>query len=153
MLEIICSIFVLLEWESDSMAEQVNGGCHCGAVRFAMPTAVEHHTLCHCTDCRRHAGAPAVAWAMASMDAVAITGSPVVYASSEHGRRHFCGACGTGLFYTNEAIFPGMIDVQSATLDDPDAIPLQAQIQLADRIGWMAGADDLPGFERYPPMG
>lgn len=129
------------------------GGCHCGAVRYTMPTATEHHTLCHCTDCRRHAGAPAVAWAMAAVDDVAITGKPHIYASSENGRRHFCGACGTGLFYTNDAVFPGMIDVQTATLDDPDAIPLQAHIQLADRIDWMATAHELPGFERFPPIG
>lgn len=134
-------------------AERVSGGCHCGAVRYTMPTEVAHHTLCHCTDCRRHAGAPAVAWAIAASDAVTINGEAQVYASSEHGRRHFCGTCGTGLFYTNEQIFPGMIDVQSATLDDPDAIALQGQIQLAERIGWMAHLDQIPGFERYPPMG
>jgi hypothetical protein len=132
---------------------QVAGGCHCGAVRYTMPVAVEHHTLCHCTDCRRHARAPAVAWAMASADAVPVSGVVTVYASSDHGRRHFCARCGTGLFYTNDAMFPGMIDVQTATLDDPDAIRLQAQIQLADRIGWMAKLDALPGFDRYPPMG
>lgn len=132
--------------------EQVGGGCHCGDVRFTMPTAVEHHTLCHCTDCRRSAGAPAVAWAMARADAVMIDGETVVYASSAHGRRHFCGRCGTGLFYSNDAVFPGMIDVQTATLDDPDAIALGAQIQLADRIGWMASLDGVAGFERYPPM-
>jgi hypothetical protein len=27
---------------------------------------------------------------------------------------------------------------------------LQAQIQTAERIGWMATANDLPGFARYP---
>lgn len=135
------------------MGNQVSGGCHCGAIRYTMPTAVEHHTICHCTDCRRHAGAPAVSWAMAAADAMVIKGAPVVYASSEHARRHFCGVCGTGLFYTNDAIFAGKIDVQTATLDDPDAIPLQAQVQLADRIGWMASAHELPGFERFPPVG
>ncbi len=46
-------------------------------------------------------------------------------------------SCGTGLFYTSEAIFPGQIDVQIATLDDPDAFVPQAQIQTAERIGWM----------------
>ena len=126
------------------------GGCHCGAVRYEMTAEVAHHALCHCTDCRKASGAPATAWAMAAADQVTITGEPVTYASSEHGRRMFCGACGTSLFYTNEVVFPGMIDVQSATLDDPDAIPLQAQIQTAERIGWMAHLGDLPAFERYP---
>lgn len=126
------------------------GRCHCGAVTYEMPNEVLHHALCHCTDCRRHAGAPMVGWAMAPADQVRIAGKTKVYASSEHGRRHFCEACGTGLFYTNEAVFPGLIDVQSATLDDPDEIPAQAQIQLAERIGWMATAHELPAFERYP---
>ena len=127
-----------------------SGGCHCGAVRYEMTEEVAHHALCHCTDCRKASGAPAVAWAMAAADQVTIMGEPVTYASSEHGRRLFCGACGTSLFYTNDVVFPGMIDVQSATLDDPDAIPLQAQIQTAERIGWMTHLGDLPAFERYP---
>ncbi|MFN3668023.1 MAG: GFA family protein [Brevundimonas sp.] len=128
----------------------LSGGCHCGAIRYEMPAEVAHHALCHCTDCRKTSGAPAVAWALAPVDQVTITGSPVAYASSDHAVRQFCGRCGTGLFYTSETVFPGMIDVQSATLDDPDAIPLQAQIQTAERIGWMAEVHRLPAFERYP---
>ncbi len=128
----------------------LSGGCHCGAVRYRMPREVAHHALCHCTDCRKSSGAPAVAWALAPVDQVKITGEPSRYASSEHAVRHFCGRCGTGLFYTSEAVFRGMIDVQSATLDDPDALPLQVQIQTAERIGWMASAHSLPAFERYP---
>lgn len=120
----------------------LTGGCHCGDIRYETADEAIHHTLCHCEDCRKCAGAPA--------DQVRITGQPVWYASSANGRRGFCGRCGTGLFYTNEVIFPGQIDVQSATLDNPDALPLQAQIQTADRIGWMADLHRLPAFERYP---
>ena len=127
-----------------------SGQCHCGAIRYTMPTAVEHHALCHCQDCRRHAGAPMVGWGLVSQADLQMTGEPKIYASSEHGRRHFCGTCGTGLFYTNETIFPGQIDVQTATLDDPDLIPAQVQIQTAERIGWMKNLDALPSFERYP---
>jgi hypothetical protein len=83
---------------------------------------------------------------------VTITGELVWYASSEHGRRGFCRTCGTGLFYTNEQIFPGQIDIQSATLDDPDAIPLMAQIQTAEAIGWMSTLPHLPAYARFPEM-
>jgi hypothetical protein len=34
-------------------------------------------------------------------------------------------------------MLPGIIDVQSATYDDPDAGPGRAHIQVAERIGWM----------------
>src|SRR5690606_22983916 len=95
--------------------------------------------------------APMVGWAMYAADAVTVTrGKPRVYASSEHGRRHFCPDCGTGLFYSNDRILPGIVDVQSATLDDPDRVPPRVQVQVAERIGWMATAHDLPAFERYP---
>jgi hypothetical protein len=128
----------------------LTGRCHCGAVTYEMAPETIHQALCHCGDCRRSSGAPMVAWAMVPADRVKISGETRVYASSEHGRRHFCAVCGTGLFYTNEAVFPGLIDVQTATLDDPDGLQPTMQIQVAERIGWMATAHELPAFERYP---
>ena len=128
----------------------LTGQCHCGAIRYEMPAEVLHHALCHCADCRRHAGAPMVGWAMVPTGTLKVTGTPVTYHSSEHGRRLFCGACGTGLFYVNEAMLPGMIDVQSGTLDTPEALPPGAQIQTAERLSWMTTLDALPSFERYP---
>lgn len=128
------------------------GGCHCGAVRYEMPAEAAHAALCHCSDCRRHSGAPMVMWGLVAQETITITGEVGTYASSEQGRRQFCPACGTSLFYLNETIFPGMIDVQTATLDYPNEIAPTAQIQTAERIGWMEGADALPAFERYPPV-
>jgi hypothetical protein len=127
------------------------GGCHCGAIRYEMPAEVLHHALCHCTDCRKSSGAPMVGWAMIPADQLRVTkGSPKVYRSSQNGRRQFCGDCGTGLFYINEDMLPGLVDVQAATLDDPDTIPAQVHVQIADRIGWMREAHTLPTFDRYP---
>jgi hypothetical protein len=40
--------------------------------------------------------------------------------------------------------------VQIATLDDPDSIVPQAQIQLAQRIGWIEKLDSMARFDRYP---
>ena len=130
----------------------ITGGCHCGAVRYEVTGEALTHALCHCTDCRRSAGAPMVGWTMYTSDAVKVTkGAPKVYESSAHGRRHFCPDCGTGLFYTNATMLPGIVDIQSATYDDPGAVPPRAHIQVAERIGWMERAHELPAFERYPP--
>ncbi len=129
------------------------GGCHCGAIRYTLTGEPMHHALCHCTDCRRASGAPMVGWAMFQEEALSVTqGEPQQYASSEHGRRFFCGTCGTGLFYRNAENLPGIVDTQVATLDDPDAIPAGVHIQTAERIGWMKDAHTLPEFARYPGM-
>ncbi len=128
------------------------GRCQCGAIRYTVEGEPVHNALCHCEDCRRSAGAPVVGWVAYKTGQVTIEGMPVTYASSEHGRRQFCGICGTGLFYVNEAVLPGLVDIQSATLDDPEAAAPGAQIQVAERISWMAGLNELPAFERYPGM-
>jgi len=133
-------------------ASEMEGGCHCGAIRYRVAGEPKTHALCHCTDCRRHAGAPMVGWIMYSASACTVTrGTPKLYASSEQGRRFFCPDCGTGLFYKNERLLPGIIDIQSATLDDPAAVPARLHIQVADRIPWMKTAHELPMFDRYPP--
>lgn len=128
----------------------VTGGCHCGAVRYTVVGEAEHHALCHCEDCRRSAGAPVVGWIAFKADQVTIEGEPVTYASSGHGRRRFCGRCGTGLFYTNDEYLPGIVDIQSATLDEPAGFEPGAHIQYAERLGWIERIGDLPRFERYP---
>ena len=129
----------------------ISGGCHCGAIRYRIAGDALTQALCHCSDCRRHAGTPLVGWAMFKSDQVQVTqGEARIYASSENGRRHFCADCGTGLFYVNERTLPGLIDVQTGTLDDPALLPAQLHIQTAERIPWMDTAHDLPRHERYP---
>jgi hypothetical protein len=132
----------------------IEGGCHCGAIRYRIEGDPIVHGLCHCSDCRRCAGAPMVGWMMYPLAAVKVTkGAPRTYKSSEHGRRQFCADCGTGLFYVNDQMLPGVIDVQSVTADDPDVFAPQVHIQVAERIGWMKTAHALPEFDRYPPQG
>ena len=92
-----------------------------------------------------------VGWTMMRAEQLHVTGDVATYESSQDGRRQFCPLCGTGLFFINEVVLPGLIDVQSGTLDDPDALPAQAHIQIVDRIAWMERAHELPTFERYPP--
>ncbi|MEG3164293.1 GFA family protein [Sphingomonas sp. PB2P19] len=134
------------------MSDGLTGGCHCGAVRYEAEGQPQHHALCHCSDCRGSAGAPMVGWIAFKADQVSVTGNPTTYESSASGRRQFCGRCGTGLFYTNAEMLPGIIDIQSCTLDDVEAVAPDAHIQVAERLAWMKSIDLLPVFERYPGM-
>ena len=130
------------------MAEQ--GGCRCGAVMFEVDAAPAYSAMCWCDACRRSAGAPGVVWALFPRDRVRITGTPASYDSSPGTTRQFCATCGTGLFYLNEDVFPGQIDIQAAAFADRDAFPPSVHIQVADAPAWMAAVGDLPRFDRYP---
>lgn len=127
------------------------GGCQCGAVRYEVSGSPQHVALCHCEGCRKSAGAPAVAWAaFAETEFQLLQGVLTDFNSSGAAIRSFCPSCGTGITYRNEDMLPGIVDIQSATLDDPSVFPLQCHIQIAERINWMAAAHTLPEFERFP---
>ncbi|MFC3713946.1 GFA family protein [Sphingoaurantiacus capsulatus] len=128
----------------------LTGKCHCGAISYEAEGEPEHHALCHCTDCRGCAGAPMVGWIAFKEAQVRIKGTPVTYKSSEHGRRDFCGTCGTGLFYRNAPVFPGVVDIQSSTLDNAADMAPGAQIQAAERLPWVKQLNEIHAFERYP---
>jgi hypothetical protein len=133
------------------MADELSGGCQCGAVRYRVRGTPKHVALCHCRDCRRSAGAPMVSWAaFAEEDFEVTAGAARTINSSGQSMRSFCPDCGTGLFFRNAEALPDIVDIQSATLDDPDALPPQAHIQMAERIRWMDRLDELPRFDRFP---
>jgi hypothetical protein len=129
----------------------LRGGCQCGRLRFQISDKPLNATICHCGDCRGQSGAPMLAWAMFPAASLAIEGEPVTYASSESGRRSFCGSCGTGLFFVNAALDQmGMVQVRIASLEEPEAVAPKMQVQVAERIDWMTSVDRLPAFERFP---
>lgn len=129
----------------------LEGGCQCGQVRYSVEGKPEHAALCHCGDCRASSGAPVMAWAaFQSADFSILAGEPRVYESSASAVRYFCADCGTGLWYINEDVLPGLVDIQIATLDDPEALPPGAHIQAAEELTWMKSSKDLPHFDRYP---
>jgi hypothetical protein len=133
---------------------KLTGGCHCGAVRYSVEGEPQHVALCHCSDCRKSAGAPMVSWAAFAEDQFSLEqGELTTFNSSGTALRSFCPKCGTGIAYRNAEYLPGIVDIQSATLDDPAALPAGAHIQVAERIGWMEAVHELPVFDRFPGMG
>ncbi|WP_257541877.1 GFA family protein [Sphingobium sp. CFD-1] len=126
------------------------GRCQCGAIRYEARGEPVYSALCHCADCRRSAGAPMVGWALFAQEDLTISGAPVLYPSSENATRHFCGKCGTGLFYTNPVTFPGMVDIQTATFDDQSLFPPVIHVQYVEAAPWMENVHNLPKFDRYP---
>lgn len=126
----------------------LQGGCFCGAVRYVVEGDVFHSTLCHCRDCRRIAGAPAVAWFSARMGEMRFShGNPATFRSSAHVLRGFCATCGTTLSFQDDR-YPEEIDIATASLDDPDSLPPQDHTFVQDRLRWIHLSDGLPEYAR-----
>jgi hypothetical protein len=123
----------------------LTGGCHCGAVRYEAHGEPFESALCHCADCRRTTGAPVVAWfTVRTADFRFTVGEPSRHASSYHAERRFCGRCGAQITFVDKAYAGERIDVTTASLDDPDAVPPREHIWTRSRIGWMKDTSGLP---------
>ncbi len=127
---------------------RIEGGCHCGAVRYAVSGKPEGSMICHCQTCRRVSGAPVVAWVSVESGKFEIVrGHAKAYVSSGGVRRQFCGRCGAQLTYAR-VDDEDSIDVTTATLDHPEAFPPTHHSWLSHDIEWLAFGDGLPTFKK-----
>ena len=122
------------------------GGCMCGAVRYEADGEPFHLTLCHCRDCRRASGAPALAWFSVRRGALRFThGTPALRRSSPGAQRQFCADCGTQLTWLGDDV-PDEVDVTLCSLDDPEALAPADHTFHSQRVRWLHIADMLPRF-------
>ncbi len=131
---------------------RLSGGCHCAAVRYEVNGTPQHVSVCHCSDCRKSAGAPFVSWAAFNSAELQITGEVTAYRSRGQAIRHFCPRCGSGLYYVNEEVLPGLVDIQTCTLDDPEMLEPTLHVQAAEQLRWTRAIESQPKFDRYPGM-
>lgn len=122
------------------------GGCNCGQVRLKVRGDPARAGLCHCLTCRKETGGPFMAFAVWDRSQVAITGETASWtAKTDH--RHFCPACGSTLFATNDQ--NSEVEVRLGTLDDaPSDLPLSYELWVPRREHWLlpiAGAKQYSG--------
>jgi len=133
------------------MTNTLTGSCLCGQVAFTIDGGLEMAGHCHCSMCRRWHGAPCGSYAKvidpASFKFTAGQDQYKIYASSEKGRRGFCGNCGSSL--TGEEDGRVTWITLTAIHGDPGVQPM-AHIYVGSKASWETINDGLPQFEEYP---
>jgi hypothetical protein len=73
------------------MTDKFEGGCICGAVRFAATGQPKWVAWCHCESCRKHSGAPVSVFAGFERTVYTVTKGEITKFNSSPGtRRGFC---------------------------------------------------------------
>ena len=135
------------------------GGCFCGAVRYAVHGPSVWKAGCCCRSCVKMHGAPYVVWAGFGRSAFALLqGEPVAFRSSPNVIRRFCPRCGTTLSYEKEAQgsvtfaeAARIVYVAVATLDDPEAFPPDEVVRAGERVSWLDLGNSIPMREILSP--
>jgi hypothetical protein len=127
------------------------GGCLCGAVRYQVSGPAFQTSYCHCEDCRKASGAPAVAWTFFPANSLVWTqGVPREIRHAERVRS-FCGDCGSPLLFADPSL-PEFTEVNTCSLDQPGAFPPGDQCWIADEIAWTHSLSSLPRFVHTSPV-
>ena len=136
-----------MEWIMKHETITVEGGCHCGEIRYEACGTPVYIPYCHCESCRRTSGAPVVLYVMFEKQDVRFTqGQRKLYESSPGVQRSFCSNCGTPL--TWEAVWgeKRVTEVHVSTLDDPEKVRPDRHVFYEERLSWFDLSDQLPRF-------
>jgi hypothetical protein len=129
------------------------GNCLCGAVQYESSADPLDVGYCHCKMCQKLSGSTVLPWASFLLENFAYTrGAPKVYRSSSHGRREFCGDCGSQIAFRS-ANRPKTVEINVGTLNEPGKFKPQYHIWCDSRIAWFEIADSLPRHAKAGPTG
>ena len=120
------------------MADNVTGGCFCGAIRYTASGEPVLQLICYCKDCLATCGTAGYAGYMVKEKDFSVTkGKPISHTrSGQKGRsvhRHFCGECGSNLFGVTEL---GLISVAAGSLDNPAIFQPTKKVFVSDAPHW-----------------
>ena len=122
------------------------GGCLCGAVRYRAISAPIRGVICHCSMCRRHSGAPALAFVhFIAADFSWTRGQPTRFRSSEFAERGFCSNCGSTVSM-HESVLADRVQIAVGSLDEPSRVHIDDHVWTEQAIEWFHIADELPRF-------
>ena len=121
------------------------GGCLCGAVRYRATAAPVRGVICHCPQCRRHSGTPALSFVHFPAQSFSwLRGAPKRYQSSQFAQRGFCADCGSTLSSTSSCM--DSVLIAAGSLDEPERVRIDDHVWTKDQVSWFRVEDGLPRF-------
>jgi len=119
-------------------AEEYEGGCLCGAVRFVATGQPKRVYWCHCQSCRKHSGAPAAVFVAYDRAAYTVTKGEITRFDSTPGRttRGFCARCGSTLTCEGASI-PTETHFHVGAFDDASRLPPTRHVFADERLPWV----------------
>ncbi len=145
---------------------QLEGSCHCGAVRFSVESPHPYpFNRCYCSICRKTAGGGGYAINLGGdADTLEVTGreSVRVYRARlrdtdgseifSPGERHFCGNCGSALWVWDPR-WPELVHPFASAIDTPLPVPPErVHLMLGSKAAWVQPhiRDGDRSFDEYP---
>ena len=134
------------------------GGCLCGAVRYQSEAEPVLTAVCHCRECQKQTSSAFSVLVVLPKDSLRTEGralASVRTVGEDTGlttTRRFCPECGSAIVSAVGAT-PELEWLKAGTLDDTSWLRPQMHIWVSSAQPWVSLDDDIPAYERNPPLG
>ena len=136
---------------------KLEGGCLCGAVRYASEAEPALTAVCHCPDCQKQTSSafsvlvavPKGTLRLEGRDLAAYEG---VGESGQPVTSRFCPRCGSPIV-SHVSATPDLEWIKAGTLDDLSWYEPQMHIWCDTTQPWVRIDQECSRFERNPPLG
>ena len=131
---------------------RIDGGCHCGYIKYEAEVDPSKVAICHCTDCQTLSGtafrtvvpAPKEGFRM-------LAGQPKIYIkTAESGNKRaqaFCPECGTPLYATSPAD-PQVYGIRVGSVRQRAELRPQRQVWHRSALDWLGDLASVPVVEK-----
>jgi hypothetical protein len=137
------------------MPAPYEGGCQCGAVRYALKAEPLTVYVCHCTECQKQSSSAFGMSMTVLRDDVTITqGTPRSFERPARDNHHvvctYCTDCGSRLFHARSNR-PDHMNIKPGTLDKTGWLRPVAHIWTNSAQPWVTVPEDTLVFPEQPP--
>ncbi|MBN3801575.1 GFA family protein [Paraburkholderia sp. Ac-20336] len=130
------------------------GGCLCGAVRYALKGQPQTTVICHCTHCQKQSGSAFSVNLLMQESDFELHGETRFFVDrGDSGlslHRHFCPTCGSPIMTKAENL-PGIAIVKAGTLEHMETARPQVEIYTDHAAPWFTPLTGAARFEQSPP--
>lgn len=131
----------------------IEGGCHCGGVRYAVTARPLAVNACHCSDCKRLTGGPAGVYLHVAKAALDIRSGQFDLFRRTGGSGNQisilrCRHCGARMWHLPDAA-PDLVILCSGTLDQTGWVIPTSHIYIEEAAPDAVAADDTLAVEAF----
>ena len=131
---------------------KVDGGCHCGLIRYEAEIDPEKTMICHCTDCQTLSGSAfRTVVPVPKQHFRLLSGQPKIYVkTAESGSQRaqaFCPECGTPI-YASAVSDPPAFNLRVGSIRQRAELPPKSQHWCRSALPWVMDAAALGATPR-----
>lgn len=134
---------------------KVDGGCHCGHIRYEAEVDPDKVVICHCTDCQALSGS-AFRTVVPTNEGTfkLLSGEPKVYVKTgESGNKRlqtFCPDCGSPIYSGPVGDGPKVVGLRVGTIRQREQLIPRDQYWFRSAQGWLADLLRIDKREKQP---